>query len=804
MTKSRDLSNLGGGFIQSQTGAIQRPVAEKLRDVSNIKDFGAKGDGINNDTQAFIRFLSAGGGFVPRGTYAISQVTVSNRFNLICEEGVVFKRRNQNYGANSRLISIAPGAEFSCWVGGTIDGNRAVLKAAYDALNPSLPPSGYRNGWVEYIVQCANVTIKKLRIESVCSYPFVGNGDLLDLDGLYCYNHGSPIVFGYSSFSQAGRVPRPAGASGIGQVVKNVVSDFQNNAGSALIPHCVDFDFCLESYYSSVKSINMQSDTAAASSFQSTITLENCEKCTFDNFVVDRFEVPGTTMLHLGVSCLGVKECRLNPIVSGCDGTMLELNACRDVIVSNPQIDGEMKPNSAGATFYRGDWNEYRTSKSSIGNINCRIEGGYFIRCATPIILRDDGTSIHGTKIIGFLGNGIRFKEEVLNNFFPGRTNPVPNGPFVLENVEVAYCGGSGIISDTQRRASLLNCWVHDNGQNGQFVNGVQASSMDSLDIIGCVVEDTQGITYTNGASYEPQVGTTVSIKLSDHSGVGVGQKIKLVNASTTGDVVGKIIQINNDDSVDLEFPSAVTLTSLNNLTELSGFWSSAGSRDLNGSGAAAISEITATVWITNGSEWRQVVRVFTDNSIRLSSGFSTSFSNQKLSILQVDFLTIKSQGNGLRIFSSVTDCYLSSNTVRNHTNRNYFLSAPANLREGSEYERTETIPITSSTSVLLSNIPANHQLGGVSARVDTSLSPATSWELIRASSTNATIDVLSSALAVSKNTKIFGACPAVNLFNFNNYRIIVVASGASPTSGSITINAQIKVASQKELPSVP
>ena len=52
VTKTRDLADLGGGFIQVGTGAVQRTVESKLQDVVSVKDFGAVGDGVADDTAA--------------------------------------------------------------------------------------------------------------------------------------------------------------------------------------------------------------------------------------------------------------------------------------------------------------------------------------------------------------------------------------------------------------------------------------------------------------------------------------------------------------------------------------------------------------------------------------------------------------------------------------------------------------------------------------------------------------------------------------------------------------------------------
>lgn len=81
MTKPRDLSKLGGGFIQSGTGAVQRSVESKLKDTVSVKDFGAVGDGVADDTaaiQAAINAVNKGVLYFPPGNYKItSMVTIT-------------------------------------------------------------------------------------------------------------------------------------------------------------------------------------------------------------------------------------------------------------------------------------------------------------------------------------------------------------------------------------------------------------------------------------------------------------------------------------------------------------------------------------------------------------------------------------------------------------------------------------------------------------------------------------------------------------------------------------------------------
>jgi hypothetical protein len=121
MTKTRDLADLGGGFIQAGTGAVQRTVESKLQDVVSVKDFGAVGDGAYNDTTAFTNaFNFSSNVYAPPGVYNVSGLTrsvwSSGGVSFVGTNGMTVKTAN----------NIDPESFDLSWLI-TKDGNKVVI-----------------------------------------------------------------------------------------------------------------------------------------------------------------------------------------------------------------------------------------------------------------------------------------------------------------------------------------------------------------------------------------------------------------------------------------------------------------------------------------------------------------------------------------------------------------------------------------------------------------------------------------------------------------------------------------------------
>jgi hypothetical protein len=97
-------------YLYPASGAVPRPVGERLADILSVKDFGAKGDGVTDDTAAFIAaenaaFLSGMTIFLPSGGVYLFNGSWNVRAN-ISGYGATIKQTRPDVVASNTLSTI--------------------------------------------------------------------------------------------------------------------------------------------------------------------------------------------------------------------------------------------------------------------------------------------------------------------------------------------------------------------------------------------------------------------------------------------------------------------------------------------------------------------------------------------------------------------------------------------------------------------------------------------------------------------------------------------------------------------------
>jgi hypothetical protein len=129
----QESSILGGASAQQisynegSVGAVNRTVKAKLQETVSVKDFGAVGDGVTDDTAAIQAAVNAnpnGSIFFPEGTYMFADITVSTGVMILCENGQAEISTNANGTAAGKVVmkyngAGGPDSSLFTWVSGT-------------------------------------------------------------------------------------------------------------------------------------------------------------------------------------------------------------------------------------------------------------------------------------------------------------------------------------------------------------------------------------------------------------------------------------------------------------------------------------------------------------------------------------------------------------------------------------------------------------------------------------------------------------------------------------------------------------
>jgi hypothetical protein len=108
VTKKAAIDQLG--FLPAGTNAVTRTIQDKLRDVVSVKDFGAVGDGVTDDTAAVQAALNTNKSvYFPQGVYLVDALTIPTaaRGSTYYGDGYYHYNNNQKTVIKARTLSQA-------------------------------------------------------------------------------------------------------------------------------------------------------------------------------------------------------------------------------------------------------------------------------------------------------------------------------------------------------------------------------------------------------------------------------------------------------------------------------------------------------------------------------------------------------------------------------------------------------------------------------------------------------------------------------------------------------------------------
>jgi hypothetical protein len=791
----------GSTVFQATGSTITRTAADKLaRDLRTPQDYILTAGTAGVDSTTAVRlWLANGGGYCPAGTYDIDDIDISVPVYVTCHSQAIFRKRTAAL-EEGRLIEFKAGAEGSVWLGGRIDGKQQTHAAGWSW-------QGIWDDWKGMYVGCERVTIGFLTFLNWLNHPLVAPGDYLIANSLRFEDCATGPIFGYEFNRDEVFIDRPAGAGGVGQIVRGVICQDVGDVGVAdTLQHAFDVYRPKGGVYADVTIIGMGGRADGRSNTASGVTVFLAENCTFENLTYDS---PTTDAVrHLAFSFLGITDCTLSNLRAyDFAGLGLEMLTCYGCTVNGGVIDGNYRSGIASATssigmiHSAGRYDKDSVSRSQSGSRHNTFNGTVLRRNGLGASFRSGRATANGIHVTGALGTGILVQNTTVTATFPGSAAEAA-ASVTLNNCVVEFCGAQGVNATTADSCVINGGRIENNGQDSTLAattrSGFAASTMSRVSAVGTQFNDTQSFTVTDGASFAP--GTTADeYQIAIHSPrqYSTGQMITLVDGGGAAvDITGRVIDVDGD-LVTLSIDGGATFSSTGNTTALTGTWAGSG-RTLTGTGGAALTEITGPVWVVTGGVYRLVEKVTSDNSIQVTEAFPAALSGATLSKVTVDVDGIPSQQYGIRLFGTVTSWHLKSNSYQGNVIERTEISASGGAEVGTEYFRKEIVTTNATPLGLITGFPQGHRHLGFAAKVTTAISGggATSWTLLHTDgvpTVGSPRETLGSTVALTLNTAIGGGAMGYSSLAGGD-QLTVTFAGGTPTAGQITIESLFRV----------
>ena len=611
----------------------------------DLASYGAVGDGVSLDTESVQAALTDAQNATLRvaaGTYLIDGVTVPENARVVCDPGAVFKR---NSGASNNLITFSNGV---CWEGGEIDGNRDNL--AYSGGNR-----------VEMYCHGDRIKVRDLTVKNAVFQGVQISGDRGYYQNINCEDCAQG--FGGIRVTNA--------------YINNIYVKRPNNTGFPSDVRGFGTTQITNSIVDGLTIDGMGGDAAVLSPTDAltAILFIDVYQCSFNNFRV--VNCVGD-LKHLCMSFVGAKAVTMtNFFCYQYAGPALEMIQADDTTLTNFIFDRRWQENNAVPDNSQSQVFLHATQLYDVDSVSGRdrqgVRTGFGVKLSNGVItrggaigvaVRQTGVTLNNVKISGIRGRGVQIDQPTPSSSYQNPASTPPSARIV--DCEVTYCDGTG-VSGRAGSYVVTGGVFNNNGQDTTFgvtgragINHNGGASVQRALITGAEMSDDQTRTIVDGVSFEPiAAASRKDLPLNDSLQhkitiikplpVFVGQHVNLINADGSGNVKARILELDRDEAI-VSVASATTFSATGNTTALTGTWTSDGvnPKTLTGVDGAAATEIPGGLWITDGSEWRQVDRVTSDNAMVLRRAFTNALNSATLNKVEVDLHEIQSQHYGI------------------------------------------------------------------------------------------------------------------------------------------------------------
>jgi len=211
-------------YTPAGTGAVARSAQAKMRDTVSVKDFGAVGDGVADDTAAIQAAITAtnptsgGGVYLPSGTYKVtSTINVANQRVTICGDGV------------STNILFVPTSDDVCF---NFDaGSVLLVQCAMQDMCFYSTDTTYAKTAI-LLVDISSCVFANIQTKSPHWHGGTGGSTFLYIRGRYTTTISNLNVFADKPI-RIGTIPAPHTAAGIGCDHFNISNCYLGNIVSA-------------------------------------------------------------------------------------------------------------------------------------------------------------------------------------------------------------------------------------------------------------------------------------------------------------------------------------------------------------------------------------------------------------------------------------------------------------------------------------------------------------------------------------------------------------------------------------------